>query len=551
MDPEKEKERKRLIALTSLNLLNTPKEERFEIITRLASKIFAVPVAGISLVDAQKVWFKSIQGLDHLTEDRSTSFSNAVVLKEEMVIIEDTLQNEEFKSNPYVTDGPKIRFFAGVPIRASDLSVVGSLFLADRLPRKFSDLEVSTLKDLSTWVDVEFLRSSLTYQISLEQKKIQEELVSKNRELAEEKAMDDAMLANIGDGVVGINDRGEIIFTNQQVEYMTGLKQDELIGKPIWYSIKMFDKDDKEVSVNERPIRNALFLKKKIESTNYFFVRRDGSKFPVSITATPVIVFDRVIGGVDVFRDITKEKEIDRMKTEFISLASHQLRTPLSAMKWFCEILLDRDAGDLNKEQEELLTNIYQSNERMIQLVNTLLNISRIESGRIIIDPKPTDLRKLLDEVILEVRPRFDKKKQHLAISIHKNLPLVNIDPRLIRHVYMNLLTNAIKYTPDGGEIVIIISVKNGEVVSQVSDSGYGIPRRQHEQVFKKFFRAENVIKIETEVTGFGRYLTKAIVESSGGRIWFESDEGKGTTFWFAVPLSGSVQKEGEVTIDI
>src|SRR3989344_1868753 len=166
MDPEKEKERKRLIALTSLNLLNTPKEERFEIITRLATKIFAVPVAGISLVDAQKVWFKSIQGLEHSMEDRSTSFSNAVVLKEEPIIIEDTFQREEFKNNPYVTDGPKIRFFAGAPVRAPNLSIVGSFFLADRLPRKFSDLEASTLKDLSTWVGVELLRSSLTYQIS-------------------------------------------------------------------------------------------------------------------------------------------------------------------------------------------------------------------------------------------------------------------------------------------------------------------------------------------------------------------------------------------------
>src|SRR3990172_5520355 len=122
MDPEKEKERKRLIALQSLNLLNTPKEERFEIITSLATKIFAVPVSGIALIDSQKVWYKSVQGLEHSMEDRSTSFSNTVVLKEEAVIIEDTLQNEEFKNNHYVTDGPKIRFFAGAPVRAPDQS---------------------------------------------------------------------------------------------------------------------------------------------------------------------------------------------------------------------------------------------------------------------------------------------------------------------------------------------------------------------------------------------------------------------------------------------
>ncbi len=382
-----------------------------------------------------------------------------------------------------------------------------------------------------------------------DEQKIRNELVLRNRELAREKAISQAMLGNIGDGVIGINDNGTITFVNSQAEEMTGFGWSELVGKFLIQAITMVDSNGVVVQTANQPIRQAIFYKKKVTSRQYSYVRKDKSQFPVAITATPVVVFDQIIGGVVVFRDITREMEIDRMKTEFISLASHQLRTPLSAMKWFCEILLDGDAGELTAEQKDLLNNVYKSNERMIELVNTLLNISRIESGRIMIDPKPTDIKVLLNEVITEIQPRLAQKKQRLITSIHGQLPLVSLDPKLIRHVYLNLLTNAIKYTPLEGEIFIIISKKGDNVISQVSDNGLGIPQRQQEKVFNKFFRAENVVKVETEGTGLGLYLAKAIVESSGGKIWFKSEEGKGTTFWFSIPLV-SVRKAGEVSID-
>lgn len=546
MDSPNEKESKRLTALYNLNILYSGTEERFDRVTKAAMKIFSVPVAGISLIDKDKIWFKSVQGLAVSELPREGSFSSYILNSDGVFHVEDAQAHEVLKSSPLVTGEAKIRFYTGIPLKAAGEYVVGNFFIADVKPRKLDDGQLSLLSDLSFWAEEELAKGKAL----AEERKIRADLVSRNQELAREKARLDAMLSNIGEGVVGISDRGEIVFTNPQVEVITGFTQAEITGKLMIQAFVLVDKDGKPIAITNQPVRNALFYKKKEVSADYYFLRKDKTRFAASIIATPVVVFNQIVGGVVVIRDISKEKEIDRMKTEFISLASHQLRTPLSAMKWFCEILLDGDAGKLTDEQIDILKNIYRSNERMIDLVNTLLNISRIESGRIIIDPRPTNLKNLLDEVIIEVKQKLELKRQHLGVSIHGELPMVSLDQKLIRHVYMNLLTNAIKYTKPGGEIVVIISKSGSEIISQISDNGYGIPKSQQERVFKKFFRGENIIKVETEGTGLGLYLVKAIVESSGGRIWFKSEEGKGSTFWFSLPVGGVAKKEGEVSID-
>lgn len=374
--------------------------------------------------------------------------------------------------------------------------------------------------------------------------------VIESRRLAEAKARQEAILGSIGDGVIAVSDKGEITYANNQALAMLGLAEEAILGKHLIHAIKLVNGDGLPVEAEKHPMHLALLKGQKVTDDSYFFKAAAGSHFPVAITASPVFLQNALIGGVLVFRDITRIKEVDRMKTEFISLASHQLRTPLSAMKWFSEILLSGDSGPLNEEQKKMVQNIYLSNERMIELVNGLLNISRIESGRLIIDPRPTDLTELVNEVLTELTPKINQKKHKVALSVHSSLPQINIDPHLIRHVYMNLLTNSIKYTPEGGEIHIIISKTKDSLLSQISDNGYGIPQAQQEKVFQKFFRAENAIKAETDGTGLGLYLVKSIVEASGGHIWFKSEEAKGTTFWFSLPLSGSPAKQGEVSIN-
>ncbi|HSX07432.1 MAG TPA: ATP-binding protein [Candidatus Saccharimonadales bacterium] len=394
-------------------------------------------------------------------------------------------------------------------------------------------------------------------QLGITFNRMAERLKESYRRLALSSQRDEALLQGMGEGLVALDEVGKIVMTNQVALQLLGGDK-TVIGRQMQDVYHLYDAESKKtrpedeapLPVEQRPGFLALKGVKEVQGV-YGFYSPSGEKRQLQVIASPVKLEGKAAGVIMILRDITKEKEIDRMKTEFISLASHQLRTPLSAIKWFSEMLISGDAGELKPDQMDFAKNISDSTERMIALVNALLNISRIESGRIMIDPKPTDLRELVAGIINDLKAKTEEKQQALIISVHEDLPKINVDPRLIGQVYLNLLTNAIKYTPKGGEITVFISKKDDEVISQVADNGYGIPREQQGRIFEKFFRASNAVKVETDGTGLGLYLIKAVVESSGGRIWFKSEEGKGTTFWFSIPLSGMKAKAGEVTLDV
>ena len=300
----------------------------------------------------------------------------------------------------------------------------------------------------------------------------------------------------------------------------------------------------------ENPLVIAIKEGKTVTKDDVVVTKPDKTKIFIRGTSSPIKNrAGEMVSVVSVFEDITREKEIDRMKSEFISIASHQLRTPLTAMKWFSQILLSGKAGVLEGKQKEYIHDISTSNQRMIDLVNSLLDISRIESGRIMVDPAPTDLSTLVNDVIADVKIKMDEKKQKLTLSIPQDLEKISIDPKLIRQVYMNFLTNAIKYTPEEGRITINIEKRETDILSKVTDTGYGIPAKDKDRVFQKFYRGENILKVTSDGTGLGLYLVKAIIEVSGGTLGFESTEGKGTTFWFTLPLTGSEAKKGEVSL--
>jgi PAS domain S-box-containing protein len=372
-----------------------------------------------------------------------------------------------------------------------------------------------------------------------------EELQKANEIVKQEKVKYEALLTSIGDGMIATNKDGEILVMNPQAGRMLGRDIEDSIGK-FFTDIVPLEQNEKEVMIplDERPVLQTLLSGSRVTMVSYYF-KADGTKFPVAVTSAPIMLDGRIIGAVVVFRDITKEKEIDKSKTEFVSLASHQLRTPLSAIRWYSEMLDSEKLGALNASQKDYLSEIYKSNRRMIDLVNALLNVSRIDMGTFAIEPEPTDIKEIAVSVLKELYVKIQESDLHVESYYEDNLPKVNVDPKLMRIIIQNLLSNAMKYTPKGGSVAISITKDSQNMLIKVSDSGVGIPANVQDKIFTKLFRADNARVVESEGTGLGLYIIKSIVERGGGRTWFVSEENKGTAFFVEIPLLGMQSIQG------
>ncbi len=371
---------------------------------------------------------------------------------------------------------------------------------------------------------------------------LEKKVLRRTKDLEQIRSKNEAILTSIGDGLVVVDKEGKISYIDKSFEEMLGWKSQEIIGKSMVEIVHQEYANGHGVPFKERILTRALAGQKFVtDSTNpLYYVRKDKSRFPASSIVAPVILNGKMVGAVKTFRDITKEKEIDKAKTEFVSLASHQLRTPLSTVNWYSEMLLAGDVGELSTEQKTYLEEIYKGNQRMVDLVNTLLDVSRIELGTFLVDSKLTDIKALTRGAINEQTIQINEKKIKLTCTFVKKLPRIQADPKLLRMVIQNLLSNAIKYTPDDGTIAVSFSLADTKnVVLKISDTGYGIPDNQQDRIFTKLFRADNVIGKDTEGTGLGLYIAKSIIEQSGGKLWFESKENNGTTFYATLPIKG------------
>lgn len=236
-------------------------------------------------------------------------------------------------------------------------------------------------------------------------------------------------------------------------------------------------------------------------------------------------------------------KELDQTKDEFISMASHQLRTPLTTIKGYLSMILEGDVGPIRKDQAPLLKQAFDSSQNMVDLIADLLNISRLQSGKFVIDNKPTQLADMVEAEVNRLTDQAGSKD--IKITFHKpsDTPLLNIDETKIRQVVMNFLDNSIYYTPNGGSVSVELKTTPSAIAYTVTDNGVGVPKAVQHHLFSKFYRADNAKKMRPDGTGLGLFMAKKVIAAQGGAIVFKSEEGKGSTFGFSFPRATTEAK--------
>ena len=363
-----------------------------------------------------------------------------------------------------------------------------------------------------------------------------EDLQAEKNALALVNARDEAILANIGDGLVVADLNRRVIFLNVSGEQMLGWKAGEVLGRDWFDVVALKDNRGQKVPLDKSFVQKVLNTT-TTTTDNYFYTKKDGFVFPVSITASKISVKGKPMGVIAVFRDISKEKEVEKLRTDFLSLASHQLRTPLSGIKWLIETLNRGILGSVNQKQKEYLDQIYQINERMIKLVFDMLNALRLEGGGGSFQKEKISVLKLHNELTLMMESAAKSKGVILKniLKDHKEIT-VEMDVQILQSILECFLSNAINYSPSGQEVVIDCKEETTAFVFIVKDKGIGIPKEEQEHILERFYRASNAKKFKPDGTGLGLYIASMLAEKIGAKIIFDSKEGKGSTFYLRLP---------------
>jgi signal transduction histidine kinase len=387
------------------------------------------------------------------------------------------------------------------------------------------------------------------------------ELRKKHRYLEEERNKSVAMVTNFVDPILLCDNNWRLVLFNPAARHALKLTDSDL-GRLIpvkhgefslacfkgvfkaRYATRVLTVNKEGHAQTEEIILNSSAPEEKNSNPFRAALQNDPAALAYKVTTTTVCDRHNVCyGHMKIFYDLTREKIIDELKSEFISIAAHQLRTPLSAIKWVIKMVLDGDAGALSEDQRALLSKGYQSNERIIKIVNDMLNVSRIEEGRFGYNFSPGDIKEVLDNILSGLENQIKSRKIKLVSNLPAKCPPFSFDQEKLSIVFQNIMDNAVKYTPENGRIEIKAEQGKKYWRFSVKDNGVGIPLADRKKVFTKFFRAANVVRMQTEGSGLGLYIAKNIIEKHGGTIKCLSQEGRGTEVVFTLALARPADK--------
>ncbi len=696
-------EAQRLNALIELELLDSQPEERFDRITRLAQKMFKVEIALVSLVDKERQWFKSKQGLDACETGRDISFCGHAILQDELFIIDNAINDKRFFDNPLVTGGPNIRFYAGAPLKSPDGFAIGTLCIIDSSPKNLNESEKQSLSDLAALVEQEIAQIKLRYRydqlnlyssiaalsselqaqylktsdihaakqhmlgqlirlsgskaglvaftskhsdslllshiaaiqdsdaldihqrpdITLEPSSVLftpinhgsativndavsedsalqslfsdimvesllvvpimvvsdiigvmifinrdkgfkswqlEWLVSAGQSLSQLIEADkqiryhqDALVAqaqhtqsildNMHEGVVTVDKHGVIRSVNPSITRIFGYNVNELIGLP-FEKLAPYQTNAKTGSDSHLYTKKGL-TKLTGSSLELEGLRNDGAHFPIEITFSSVTHHEESL-VIGLIRDITERKRVEQAKSEFLSTVNHELRTPLTSISGALTLVNSGALGALPDKSKNMLTIAQRNCERLGFLINDLLDMEKLIAGKMQFDRKIEALAQLI-ETSVESNLTYAIQR-NVAIDITETIDNAKlyVDSQRFMQIMSNLLSNAIKYSPDGKSVEVCVTRHNGIARIAVKDFGSGIPDEFKNKVFEKFSQADSSDTRKVGGTGLGLAITRELVQRMGGTIGFESEVGKGSCFYFDMPLVDGVFEHPE-----
>lgn len=389
--------------------------------------------------------------------------------------------------------------------------------------------DVTELKSLQTELEREVARQTEDLEIrAKELESSRAEIIEALSEVEEERYKTSTLVTNLTDGLVYIDIYGTLEMINPRAENMLGLWGGNagVVGGNFF-----------EIELTERADKLRSLLSQGVHLEREVIEFTDDSVVEVS-TVDIMNEEGGKVGTLAILHDISKERVLDNLKVEFISVAAHQMRTPLAAIKWAFELLLASDDEKLAPELKKVAESGFDSTHRILKIINNFLEVDAMESADFNYIFAPVNITKVVEDIFSEVEIEARERGVKLVfLNENEHLPYVRADQGRLSNIFQNLIENALKYTIGEGTITVQTEVRDQEMLISVKDEGIGIPEAEINNIFTRFFRAKNAKKVETDGNGLGLYTTKKMVERHGGSIWFESVEGGGSTFFFTMPL--------------